>query len=59
MKASADGGNEALFSSLTLRSGCFWTGAANFTCFLGLSGVVMGRALSMGLNAMATLESGR
>lgn len=41
----------ALFSSLTIESDCFWIGTTTFACFLGLSGVV-GRALSMGLNAI-------
>jgi len=49
--ASADGGNGALFSSVTEESECFWIGTTTFACFLGLSGVV-GRALSMGLSAI-------
>lgn len=47
MVASAEGGSGAWFSSFR-----FWIGAATLACFLGLSGVT-GRALSMGLRAMA------
>ncbi|KAK4850068.1 hypothetical protein QYF36_003606 [Acer negundo] len=39
-------GTRALFSSFTVESVSFWIGTEIFTCYLGLSGVVVGRALS-------------
>lgn len=53
MVASAEGGTGALFSSFTAESICFWIETETLACFLGLSGVVAGRALSIGLNAIA------
>lgn len=51
--ASSDDGNGTTFSPLTeARSCCFWVATAILGCFLGLSGVVVGRALSMGLSAI-------
>ena len=50
----AGGGNGALFSSLTAAFDCCWIGSdtTNLACFLGLSGVVIGKALSRDLNAI-------